>query len=222
MQVEPIRPSKPFAETIKAGRQLDDAKERTWDLRLALAKALYDECGAPGANGKHNGSSKRLKQAHQALADEGIHFDIEYLRDLRQFWSKFSDPGDRSPRCSWTVHLKCGNPETLRAVIAQARADGKEPEEIRIGDVATFLKQRRLELERKNRADRDKLKDRPQSNSKHEAAMKKYLAEIAIDQARFKDRFAKFKPHLEHLNAAQHDQVKQAHAELKAAIPGLS
>jgi hypothetical protein len=129
------RAPNPFAETIKAGRILYEANKRTFEQRLALAKAL------------------------------------------RQFYHRFPAPGDRSPGCSWTVHLKAGDPETLRAVIKQAHKEGLKPEEITTGYVADFKEQRRLEQERKNRR-HNKLKGRPESSVKHRAALMEALADF--------------------------------------------
>ena len=175
------RPRKaPFEKTLNAGRDLHEARRRGFEYQVALAEALLEEVGPPGPNGKHNESSKRLKEAHGALAREGIDFSIEYLRELRQFAHVFPTPEDRSPGCSFTVHLKAGNPETLHAVIAEARAEGKAPEGITVAFVQGFLKQRALELERKNRAAHDKLKDRPPGpDLAHVAGLDKFIAAAA-------------------------------------------
>jgi hypothetical protein len=169
-----------FNKTLNAGRHLHEARGRTFEYQVALAEALLEEVGPPGPNGKHNESSKRLKEAHGALAREGIHFSIEYLRELRQFAHAFPTPEDRSPGCSFTVHLKAGNPETLHAVIATAGAEGKAPEGITVAFVQGFLKQRALELERKNRAAHDKLKNRPPgSDLVYVAGLEKSIAAAA-------------------------------------------
>ena len=137
---------------------------------------------SPRPKSKKNGNSKRLKQAHAALQAEGIQLNVEYLRDHVQFWDQFSDAGDRSPAASWSVHLKAGDPQTLREVIAYARTElKKSTEQITVDDVRNFRALRNLERKLANRANHEKLKDRTPSGIDlvYLSAFRKGLAALA-------------------------------------------
>jgi len=95
--------------TMKAAQGLERDQ---WTLGDALLK----ECGPPSENGVNNGSFAKLLEAQQELAANGIDYAENTLRIYRDVSYWFS-AATRIAAVSHRVHIECGSPQVLNAVL---------------------------------------------------------------------------------------------------------
>ena len=82
---------------------------------MDIGDALIRECGPPGEDCAHNGSTEKIEAAAKYLAAHAYIFTAYYLRDLRRLSRAFSNPAERS-NYPFTVFFVAKDPETLDKV----------------------------------------------------------------------------------------------------------
>lgn len=151
------------------------AAQRGESALWALGDALRHECGEPGEDHSNNASFGKIREAQAELLAHGIEREFESLRKYRDFSSRFPH-GSRLPCVAYSVHVECGTPEMLGAVIALAgREDISKLE-------ARELKQQ-VEQQRDAANDADDAAKRAAARQEVEAAKEELIAAEEEDRA---------------------------------------
>jgi hypothetical protein len=104
-----------FPQTVAAAKAMEHDQ---WKLGDALLK----ECGLPGDSHANNGSSAKLQAAQAELEAHGIEYEISTLRRYRDTAHAFPH-ASRIATVSHRVHIACGTPTILNAVLAAWRKE---------------------------------------------------------------------------------------------------
>jgi len=109
----------PFGDIIKAVGKYLAAVGSLW----IVAELPLKQCGPPGPNGAHNGSTAKLKRIAAVLkatfGDKAWEFCFSYLERLRYTAHKFPPP-TRVGGVGLNVHWAAGDPETLELARKEA------------------------------------------------------------------------------------------------------
>lgn len=98
-----------YPKTFAAAQQ---AEISAW----AIGDALLEECGAPGDDHSNNDSFAKLKEAQAELEANGIDYIENTLRRYRDTSHHFPHARRRAS-VSHAVHMECGSPEMLDALL---------------------------------------------------------------------------------------------------------
>lgn len=103
-------PQSRYPRTIAAAKRLDQDQ---W----GFCDALLAECGPPSEDRTNNGGFEKLREAQQALANQGYEYDVNWLRQCRDVAHHFRMPLERHASISVRVHMAVGNPALLQRIL---------------------------------------------------------------------------------------------------------
>lgn len=106
--------------------QAEDAERRAEDIQWLIGDALLEECGAPPAANRADGSYEKIKECAAELEATGHpKFSVNYLARLREV-SFTNPPAARIAGVSWSAHQEADDPKFLKAVVREAKKTGEK------------------------------------------------------------------------------------------------